>query len=169
MRYGTNLYLRQTIMYVSISMGLCLAAALAGAAPPEKSIRIDTTGAKYALQDFSFEVSPQTGGAGIRLEYTYPPAWLQGDDSDRGPGSTIAMLPGLTYDAATHAIVYVDGSARTTCATEVDHTVAFWKTVHMKPTGACRVSARVTRHADSDGWITHRYNTLDTYFEVRSK
>ena len=176
----TSLPPRQTIMclerlqsvprlYVSIPIALCLAAVLVEATPVSNSIRIDTTRAKYALQDFSFEVSPENGTAGIRLEYSYPASWLQGDDSDRGPGPKIAMLPGLTYDAATHAIVYDDGAARTTCATEVDHTAVFWKTVHMKPTGKCSVSARVTRHAESNGWSTNRYDTLDAYFEVRHK
>jgi hypothetical protein len=154
---------------VSIPIALCLAAILAGATPASNSVRIDTTRARYALQGFSFEVSPETGTAGIRLEYSYPASWLQGDDSDRGPGSTLALLPGLTYDAAAHAIVYDDGTTRTTCAAEVDHTAVFWKTAHMKSTGACRVSARVNHHAESNGWSTNRYNTLDAYFEVRHK
>jgi hypothetical protein len=155
--------------HVSIPTALCLAAMLAGATPSSKSIRIDTTLTRYSLQSFSFEVSPETGSAGIRLEYSYPASWLQGDDSDRGPGSKIAMLPGLTYDAPAHAIVYDDGAVRTTCATEVDHTVVFWKSMHMKPTGACSVSARVTHHAERNGWSTDRFNTLDAYFEVRHK
>src|SRR5580658_5171715 len=151
-------------LYVSIPIALCFTAVLAGAAPLATAIKIDTTAGKYALQDFSFEVSPETGNAGIRLEYTYPGSWLVGDDSDRGPTPRIAMLQGLTYDVAAHAIVYNDGSTRITCATEVDHTVLLWKTMHMKPTGACRVSAHVTHHALSDGWGTNRFNTLDAYF-----
>ena len=154
---------------VSIPLALCLAAMLAGATPASNSIRIDTTRARYALQDFSFELSPGTGVAGIRLEYSYPASWLQGDDSDRGPGSTVARLPGLSYDAAAHTIVYDDGATRTTCATQVDHRAGFWKTVHMKPTGACKVTARVTHHAESNGWSTNQYNTLDAYFEVRHR
>jgi hypothetical protein len=158
-----------TSSHLSIPIALCLAAMLAGATPASNSIRIDTTRARYALQGYSFEVSPETGAAGIRLEYGYPASWLQGDDSDRGPGATIAMLPGLTYDAAVHAIVYDDGATRTTCATEANHTALFWKTVQMKPTGACRVSARMAHHAESNGWSTNRYSTLDAYFEVRPK
>jgi hypothetical protein len=158
-----------TSTYVSTSIALCLAAMPAGATPASNSIRIDTTRARYALQDFSFEVSPETGAAGIRLEYSYPASWLEGDDSDRGPGSRIAVLPGLTYDASAHAIVYDDGAARITCATEVDRTTVFWKTAHMKPTGACKVSGRVTHHAENNGWSTNRYNTLDAYFEVRHR
>jgi hypothetical protein len=154
---------------VSIPIALGLGVMLASATPAEHAIRIDSTAAKYALLDYSFEVSRETGAAGIRLEYSYPASWLQGDDSDRGPGSTIATLPGLTYDPASHEIVYEDGATRTTCATGVDHTTVFWKAVHMKPTGACKVSARVTHHAESNGWSTDRNNTLDAYFEVRHK
>ncbi len=156
-------------LYVSTPIALCLAALLAGAAPAADSIRIDTVGEKYALQDFSFEVSPETGNAGIRLEYSYPASWLQGDDRDRGPAPRIAMLPGLIWDAEAHAIVYDDGATRTTCAIEVGHTILFRKTARMKPTGACRVSARVTHHAESNGWSTNRFKTVDTYFEVGRK
>jgi hypothetical protein len=156
-------------LYVAIPIALCLTAVMVGAVPAGTAVRIDTIADRYALHDFSFEVSPETGKAGIRLEYDYPPARTGGYDGNWDPSPKIAMLPGLTCDFAAHAIVYDDGAARTTCATEVDHTVAFWKTVHMKPTGACRVSARVTRHAESNGWSTNRYNTLDTYFEVRRK
>jgi hypothetical protein len=156
-------------LYVSISIALCLTAAMAAAVPAETAVRIDTIADRYALHDFSFEVSPETGRAGIRLEYDYPPARTGDYDGNWDPSPRIALLPSLTYDTAAHAIVYDDGAAHTTCATEVGRTVAFWKTAHMKPTGACRVSARVTQHAESDGWSTHRYNTLDTYFEVHHK
>jgi hypothetical protein len=147
----------------------CFTAMVAGAAPAATAIKIDTTADKYALQDFSFEVSPETGNAAVRLEYAYPGSWLQGDDSDRGPTPRIAMLTGLIYDAAAHAIVFNNGSTRITCATEVDHMVLLWKTMRMKPTGACTVSAHVTHHSLSDGWGTTRFNTLDAYFEVRRK
>jgi hypothetical protein len=158
-----------TGLCVSIPIALWLTAVMAGAAPAETAIVIDTIADRYALHTFSFEVSPETGRAGIRLEYDYPPARTGGYDGNWDPSPRIALLPGLTYDTSAHAIVYNDGAAHTTCATEVGHTVVFWKTVHMKPTGSCRVSARVTHHAESDGWSTHRYNTLDTWFEVRHK
>ena len=63
---------------VSIPLALCLAAMLAGATP-----RFERDQDRYdpceihALQDFSFELSPGTGVAGIRLEYSYPASWLQ--------------------------------------------------------------------------------------------
>jgi hypothetical protein len=171
---GQTMYLESFLhslstLRVSIPVALCLTALLAGAEPAATAIKIDTVGNKYALQDFSFEVSRETGNAGIRLEYTYPGSWLEGDDGDRGPAPRIAMFPGLAYDAASRAIVYDDGPTRTTCATEVDRTVAFWKSVHMKPTGACRVLARVTHHANNNGWSIDRFTTLDAYFEVRPK
>ena len=40
--------------------------------PTPTAIKIDSVAAKYAMQDFSFEVNPETGRAGIRLEYNYP-------------------------------------------------------------------------------------------------
>jgi hypothetical protein len=154
---------------VSTATTLCLAAVLAEATYAATAIKIDAVANKYELEDFSFEASPETGNAGIRLEYAYPGSWLEGDDSDRGPAPRIAMVPGLIYDAASHAIVYDDGATRTTCATEVDRTVAFWKTVRMKPTGACKVSAHVIHHARNNRWSIDRFTTLDTYFEVRPR
>ena len=133
------------------------------------AIKIDSVADKYALQDFSFEVSPETGRAGIRLEYTYPPARLGGDDSDRGPAPKIATLPGLTYDSTAHAVIYDGGTKRTTCATAADRRMLFWKSIYMKPTGACLVLSRLTPHAEDNGWSVDRFRTLDTYFEVAGK
>jgi hypothetical protein len=154
---------------VSLPAALCLTAVLAGAASAGTEVKIDSIADKYALQDFSFEVSPETGAAGIRLEYTYPPMRFGGDDSDRGPDPRIAFVPGLAYDDSVHEVVYNDGSTRTTCATQVNRTILFWKTVHMKPTGACAVSARVTHHAHDNGWNIDRFGTLDAFFEVHGK
>jgi len=155
--------------YVSLPVVLGITAVLAGAASAGTEVKIDTIADKYALQDFSFEISLATGETGIRLEYIYPPTRFGGDDSDRGPDPRIALIPGLAYDGSAHAVVYNDGRTRTTCATEADRTILFWKTVHMKPTGACTVSARVTHHEHNNGWNTDRFNTLDAYFEVHGK
>jgi hypothetical protein len=155
--------------YLSIPISLCLANALASAAPAATAIKIDTISEKYELQNFSFEVSPETGNAGIRLEYVYPPGRLGGDDSDRGPEPKIAMLPGLTYDVATRAVVYDDGVTRSTCATATYRRVLLWKTARMKPTRVCIVSVRARSHAENNGWNVDRFRTLDAYFEVRGK
>jgi hypothetical protein len=157
---------RQVIRYVPT---LCLTGILTGATTAPPAVRIDSIADKYALQTFSFEVSPDTRNAGILLEYIYPPARLGGDDSDRGPDPRAIILPGLTYDETTRAIIYDDGTTRTTCATETDRRILFWKSAHMKPTGACIVTTRLTHHANNDGWRINRFNTLDAWFEVRPK
>jgi hypothetical protein len=154
---------------VSLPVALCVTAALASGALAGTEVKIDTVADKYALQDFSFEVSPETGKAGIRIEYSYPASWLEGDDTDRGPAPRIALLAGLRYDGSAHAIVYDDGATRTTCAVEADHAIILLRTAHMKSTGACKVWARVTHHSEDNGWSINRFKTLDTYFEVRRK
>jgi hypothetical protein len=151
----------------AIPIALCTAALLHSAARDSTSIRIDSVEDKYAIQDFSFEVSPETGHVGIRLEYTYPVARLGSDDSDRGPSPRIVTVPGLEYDAAARAVIFEGGATRTICATATDHKVLFWKTEHMKPTGACIVSTRLSRHEVSDGWSVNRFRTLDAFFELR--
>jgi hypothetical protein len=148
-------------------LALGLTAGSGGAATAPTAIKIDSVSSRYALQDFSFAISPETGHAGIRLEYSYPPARLGGDDSDRAPAPRVATLPGLTYDESAHAIVFDDGTSRTTCATEVERTVFFRRTAHMKSSGACMVEARVVNRAVSNGWSTDRIGTLEAWFAVR--
>jgi hypothetical protein len=134
-------------------------------------IQIDSVAEKYAIQDFSFEVNPETGRAGIRLEYKYPPALVGLDDTgDQGPAPRIATLPGLTYDPTAHTVVYNDGANRIiTCATAADRRTLFGKSAYMKAIGACVVSSRLTDHTRDNGWSIDRYRTLDTYFEVPQK
>ena len=157
-----------SILGLQILIALGFRAALV-AEPATIAIRIDRVADRYALQEFSFEVNAETGRAGIRLEYYYPPGRVGGDDSDRGPAPKIATLPGLIYDAAAHAVVYNDGPNRATCATAANHRTLFWKNAYMKPTGACIVSSRLTQHSRDNGWSIDRSRTLDTYFEVQRK
>ncbi len=137
-----------------------LAVATAGAAPSaspakaETTVRIDAIADRYELQSFSFEVSPTTGNAEIRLQYDYPLARIAGDDSEHAPDPRVVTIPGLKYDESAHAIVYNDGATRATCAT------ASRGNLHMKRTGACVV---VTHRVGSGG----ESNTTDTWFEVR--
>ncbi len=162
--------LRHAIWCSSIGAALGLSAVMAIAAPAMNGIRIDSAASKYAIQDFSFEVNPETGRAGIRLEYKYPPALVGLDDTgDQGPAPRITTLPGLTYDSAAHAVVYTDGVNRTVCATAAHHRMVLLNRAYMKPTGACVVSSHLTNHAQDNGWSIDRYRTLDTYFEVPQK
>jgi hypothetical protein len=162
--------LRHAIWRSSIGAALGLRAVMAIAAPATNGIRIDSVASKYAIHDYSFEVNPETGRAGIRLEYDYPPALVGYDDTgDQGPAPRITVLPGLTYDAAAHAVVYTDGATRVTCATAASRRTLFGKSAYMKPTGACAVSSRLTDHARDNGWSIDRFRTLDTYFVLQQK
>lgn len=131
------------------------------------AIRFDSVAERYDVQDFSFEVNPENGRAGIRLEYTYPAARAGLDYSDREPAPRIAVLPGLTYNPASHTVVYKDGARSVTCATETTRRNLLWKIPYMKPTGACVVASRLTGHTLDDGWNIDRFRTVDTYFQVR--
>jgi hypothetical protein len=144
---------------------LCFVASLAGEVPTGTAIKIDSVADKYAMQNFTFEVNPETGRAGIRLEYNFPPA-LVGLEETGGPEPKIVTLPALTYDAVAHAVIYSKGLNRITCATAATHRTLFGKSVYMKPTGACIVAARLTSHSHDNGWSINRFRTLDIYFEA---
>jgi hypothetical protein len=154
---------------LSIPIALCLAALPTSAEPATNAIRIDRVADKFALQDFSFEVDQRTGQAGIRLEYTYPPANVGSDDMHPAPDPKIVTVPGLTYDPATHAVVYNDGVERTICATAAHHRMVLFNGAYMKPTGACRVSSRLAIHERNGAWNGDRSQTLDLYFDVQHK
>jgi hypothetical protein len=153
----------------SIPIALCFAALPAAAEPAANAIRIDSVADKYALQDYSFEVDQRTGQAGIRLEYTYPPASVGSDDIHPAPDPKIVTVPGLTYDAAARAVVYNDGVERTICATAAHHRMVLWNGAYMKSTGACVVSSRPAERTRDGALSVDRLRTLDTYFDVRRK
>ena len=81
-------------LFTGSHAALWLTAMLTLAARATTPVKIDS------IAELSFEVSPQTGRAGIRLEYIYPPACLGSDDSAQTPAPKIAISPGLTYDSA---------------------------------------------------------------------
>ncbi len=142
----------------TVCLGIGMALGVGLAAPTmSPAIRIDTISSRFALDRFAFEVNPETGSAGIRLDYSYPPYRLFGDETYRDPGERIATLPGLSYDRAAHAVVYQSGATKTACAVEVSHR-ALRQRPRLKNTGACVVTARV-KGAE----------TLETYFEVRGR
>lgn len=145
---------------IGLTSALSVAVAIATAAPsaipakPATAVRIDRVADRYELQSFSFEVSPETGTAEIRLQYDYPLARIAGHDSEHAPDPRVTIIPGLRYEESAHAIVYDNGAMRTTCAT------ALRDNLHMKRTGACLV----VTHRDGVG---EESNSLDTWFEVR--
>ncbi len=136
---------------------------LSGAVSPSP-VRIDSVPAKYALLDYSFAVSRKTGDAEVRLEYTYPGTYMNGDDSDRGPGVKTVLAPGLSYDAASNSVVYSDGSTRAVCAI-ARHGVRSREEERLHSTGACKVIARVSGHTSG----AERSKTLDAFLEVAPK
>lgn len=141
---------------VGLAIGIPLGVGTASTSG-SSAIRIDTISSRFALDRFNFEVNPETGSAAIRLDYSYPPYRMFGDETYRDPGERIATVPGLSYDRAAHAVVYQSGATKTACAVEASHRVLRQRP-RLKNTGACVVTARVTGS-----------ETLDTYFEVRGR
>ena len=157
-----------------------LTLALPISASANSVVKIDTVAAEYepinsptnrepvSLSSFHFEINEETGRARVVADYTYPDLLIYGpNDPTRGPQSTIAQIPGLSYDGATHQIVYDANGARTVCATVEQRRGLFGQRTKIKNTGACFVTARVSEHAEDDGWNIHRFRAIDTYFEVR--
>lgn len=144
------------------------------------TIKIDSVPAVYtpidsptntepvSMEGYHFEVNPETNRARVVVHYTYPDELIYGPNDDAlGPRSTYAQLPGLTYDAAAHAVVYDSNGARDVCATVQEHKGLFGHHLVVKSTGACTVSTVVAEHAEDDGWAIHRFRALDAYFEAR--
>jgi hypothetical protein len=156
------------------------ALALAVPAYANSRVKIDTVPSQYApiesptnrepvsLSSFHFEVNQETGRARVVAIYTYPDQMTYGPDDDAGgPRSTIVQLPGLTYDAAAHAVVYDSNGTKSVCATVNEQSGLFGHHLKVKNTGACTVTTNVSSHAEDTGWDIHRYRAIDTYFEVR--
>jgi len=142
-------------------------------------VKIDTVPSEYApinsptsrepvsLSSFHFEVNQETGRARVVAIYTYPDQMTYGPDDDSGgPRPTVVQLPGLTYDAAAHAVVYDSNGVKAVCATVDEKTGLFGHHLKVKNTGACSVTAVVADHAEDTGWDIHRFRAIDTYFEV---
>jgi hypothetical protein len=155
------------ILCLLIPAAACFAAVLAIAEPTSTVIRIDSVEDKYKVQDFSFEVNNETGRAGIRLQYVYPPSLVGEVDSYWTPRPKMVTLPNLTYDGGAHAVVYHDGVKITTCAKAAGQRVLLWKIAIMKPTGACVVSSHLTAHDQDNGWGIVHLRTMDTYLEIQ--
>ncbi|HEX4076839.1 MAG TPA: hypothetical protein VHX49_15675 [Candidatus Acidoferrales bacterium] len=143
-------------------------------------IKIDTVPSEYtpensptntepvSISSYHFEVNEETGRARLVVDYTYPDELIYGPNDDAlGPPSTVARLPGLTYDAAAHAVIYESNGARDVCATVDVRQGLFGRHIKVKNTGACTVSAVVANHAEDDGWSIHHFRAIDTYLDVR--
>jgi hypothetical protein len=176
-----NLSHRARAKFTKGAACLTALAALALAVPVFASsrIKIDTVPSDYtpvnsptnrepvSMSSYHFEVNEETGRARLVVEYTYPDQLIYGRNDDAlGPPSSIAQLPGLTYDAAAHAVVYESNGARDVCATVEVRRGLFGRHLKIRNTGACTVSAVVANHSEDDGWSIHHFRALDTYLEV---
>lgn len=149
---------------------LFLTFALAAVAPHNAKIKIDTVPAVYrpntgaeipepvSMERFHFEVNDDRTQARVVAEYTYPDEQNYQADGDSGPPSTLAQLPGLTYDPSSHAVVYDQDGKRTVCAVVQEHKGRFRRRVSIRNTGSCVVTAAVVDHS--------RSGAIDIYFEV---
>ncbi|HWF91888.1 MAG TPA: hypothetical protein VN684_06370 [Terriglobales bacterium] len=146
---------------------------------PSIRIRIDTVPDHYSptdatinepvsMQDFHFEVNPETRRARIVVDYSYPDEFMyERNDDNRGPKPTIAQIPGLKYDVVDQQVVYWANGKISVCANVEDHKGIFGRHLRVKSTGVCTVKVEDVKHAKDDGWAIRRFKAIDTYFEVR--
>src|SRR5262249_10310328 len=59
-----------------------------------------------AVKGFAFEVNKETQRARVVVDYTYPDQVAFGHEGGSGPERSMVRLPGLNYDAKSHAVVY---------------------------------------------------------------
>ena len=154
--------------------------ALASASTAPTRIKLDTVPDQYmpttiaswqpvSMQDFHFQVNPETLRARIVVDYTYPNEPIFGkNDSKGGPQPTIVQIPGLSYDAAEHLVVFESQGKRTVCAGVEERKGIFGRHLKIHNTDACTVKAEDAKHVEDDGWRIRRFLAIDTYFEVRS-
>jgi hypothetical protein len=166
-------------MKKTLALATFVALILAIPASANSKVQIDTVPSEYvpidsptnhesvSLSSFHFEVNQETGRARVVAIYTYPDELIYGpDDDQRGPRPTIVQLPGLTYDAPAHAVVYDSGGTKVLCATVRMKPGLFGNHLKVRNTGACTVTTSVANHAEDTGWDIHRYRAIDTYFEA---
>ena len=167
-------------MRKSVFVAALIVLAFAISVSANSRIQIDTVPSEYipinsptiretvSLSSFHFEVNQETGRARVVVDYTYPDQMTYGPDDDAGgPRPTIAQLPGLTYDASAHAVVYDSSGTKTICATVSEQSGLFGHHLRVRNTGACTVTTNVANHAVDTGWDNRRFRAVDTYFEVR--
>jgi hypothetical protein len=119
-----------------------------------------------SMSSYYFEVNLETSRARVVIDYTYRnQAVFEGDDA-HGPSPTYAQLPGLTYDASAHAVVYRQDGESTVCATVQQSRGLFGPRLKVTSTGKCFVTAETTKHAEDNGWSIRRFSAIDTYFET---
>ena len=146
--------------------------------PFKTRVKVDSVPAEYtpttmtallpvSMQDFHFDVEPETLSVRIVVDYTYPNENMLGtDDSKGGPPQTTMQISGLQYDPNSRAIFYTSHGKQTVCANVEESRGILGKHTKVRNTGFCTVTAEDGKHSEDDGWRVHRSRTLDTYFEV---
>jgi hypothetical protein len=154
--------------------GALLALAFAIPAWADTKIKIDTVPATYTPQNYNrservrissyhFEVNPQQNHTRLVVIYTYRDQITYGAEDDKGgPPSTTVEIPGLTYDANAHAIVYDAAGTKAVCATVHEKDAHH---LEIKNTGSCTVTAVLADHPDA--WDNDKNSALDAYFNVQ--
>jgi hypothetical protein len=146
---------------------LLLIAALAGPAPGATRVKIDSVSPKFLMKSFYFEVNNDSSRARVVVQYINPVAEVWGSNGNVVPPLARLRVPGLEYDSATGAVIYADGAKRTVCATVRERKILLWKSVSLKPTGACTVTSSVTDHSADDGWNVSHPPTTDAFLEIK--
>jgi len=135
--------------------------------PDEYTPTSTLTREPVSMEDFRFEVNPETARARVVVNYTYADQNIYGPDDDNGgPVPTIVQIPGLKYLPQAHAVIYEAAGKQTVCADVQQRKGLLGVRLHVKNTGLCTVIAERAKHAEDDGWEIRRFTAIDTYFEV---
>lgn len=145
-----------------ISLGVsALALSLAFASQAHAtSILINQQDDGIQITSVQFHVNTSLGRAWADVD-TYDSSASMDDGESSNEVS--CHVDGLSYDAATSAIVYAGATGTVVCA----HVVSGRHGLLIQPTGACGFHhARGARTVD-DGFNTHVERTVDVFFDVK--
>ena len=112
-----------------------------------------------SIAGYHFEANPETGRARVVVDYSY--RIVNPGEYDPGPEPTVAQIPGLTWNPATHTVVYEANGHETVCAVAESGTH-----LKLKNTGGCTVTATTGERTTDDGWNLHHFKVIDTWLEV---
>ena len=110
-----------------------------------------------------FEVDPTTERTKIIVEYEFPFQTLETwNNGALGADNTETEVPGLTWDAASRAVVYESGGKETVCA-EVPPRSHKMK---LRNTRSCRVTGTVRDRTSADDQGIQSSKVLDVWLET---
>lgn len=164
-----------------LASGAFFAMAFAIPSWADTKIKIDTVPATYTpsnynrservrISSYHFEVNKQLSRTRLVVIYTYRDQISYGsEDVQHGPRPTIVEVPGLTYDAKAHAIVYDADGTKAVCATVEEKGGDSGHRLKIKSTGACTVTTVVSEHVDDKAWDTDPHISMDSYLNVHAE